>query len=175
MPISNIIRTIQASDPTQNAAKVPEWHGYVYKTTTGLTEAEIAAGKYKLIYVKANGDQYVFQWDGSGYTKQIREMKCSTGMKGHATPQGTFQGDGKVTANQWYYFRDYNCYAKYAWRIIGGIMFHSVLYNSSKQGPTNSSVNALGRTASHGCIRLAVNDAEWIFNNCPPGTTVVIR
>lgn len=118
---------------------------------------------------------YVFQWDGSGYTKQIREMKCSSGKKGYATPKGTFSADGKVTSGQWYYFSDYNCYAKYAYRIIGGIMFHSVLYNSSKKGPTNSSVSALGHAASHGCIRLAVNDAEWIFNNCPPGTTVVIR
>ena len=64
MPISNVIRTIQASDSTQNAAKVPEWHGYVYKTTTGLSEADVAAGKYKLVFVKANGDQYVYQWDG---------------------------------------------------------------------------------------------------------------
>lgn len=64
MPISNIIRVLDASDPARNAAKVPEWHGYVYKTTTGLTDEQIAAGMYKLIYVKANGDQYVFQWDG---------------------------------------------------------------------------------------------------------------
>ena len=74
-----------------------------------------------------------------------------------------------------YYFKDYNCYAKYAYRIVGGILFHSVLYNSSKQGPTNSSVRALGRKASHGCVRLAVDDAKWIYDNCPEGTTVVIR
>ena len=64
MPISNIIRVIDAADATRNAAKVPEWHGYVYKTTTGLAEDEVAAGKYKLVFVKANGDQYVYEWDG---------------------------------------------------------------------------------------------------------------
>ena len=64
MPISNIIRVIDAADSARNAAKVPEWHGYVYKTTTGLTEQQVAAGMYKLVFVKANGDQYVFQWDG---------------------------------------------------------------------------------------------------------------
>lgn len=64
MPISNIIRVIDAADATRNAAKVPEWHGYVYKTTTGLTEQQVAAGMYKLVFVKANGDQYVYQWDG---------------------------------------------------------------------------------------------------------------
>lgn len=64
MPISNIIRVIDAADATRNAAKVPGWHGYIYKTTAGLSEQQVAAGLYKIIYVKANGDQYVFQFDG---------------------------------------------------------------------------------------------------------------
>ena len=64
MPISNIIKAISAANAAKNAAKIPQWHGYVYKTTTGLTEQEIADGKYKLVFVKANGDQYVFEWDG---------------------------------------------------------------------------------------------------------------
>ena len=118
---------------------------------------------------------YVYQWDGSGYNDQIKKFKCSTGMEGYATPTGTYQSGGKVTSGEWYYFADYNCYAKYAYRIVGGILFHSVLYNSNKQGPTNSSVRALGRKASHGCVRLAVDDAKWIFENCPEGTTVIIR
>ena len=118
---------------------------------------------------------YVYQWDGSGYNDQIKKFKCSTGMEGYATPTGTYQSGGKVTSSEWYYFADYNCYAKYAYRIVGGILFQSVLYNSNKQGPTNSSVRALGRKASHGCVRLAVDDAKWIFENCPEGTTVIIR
>ena len=64
MPISNIIRILDAANAAQNAAKVPEWHGYVWKHTTGLTEADVAAGKYKLVFVKANGDQYVYLFDG---------------------------------------------------------------------------------------------------------------
>ena len=96
-------------------------------------------------------------------------------MDGYATPSGTYQAGGRITLDEWYYFKDYNCYAKYAYRIVGGILFHSVLYNANKQGPTNSSVRALGKKASHGCVRLAVDDAKWIYDNCPEGTTVVIR
>ena len=33
----------------------------------------------------------------------------------------------------------------------------------------------LGRKASHGCIRLKIDDAKWIYDNCPYGTTVVIQ
>ena len=118
---------------------------------------------------------YIYGWDGSGYNKELKSFKCSTGMPGYDTPVGTYQSGGKMTSGEWYYFTDYNCYAKYAYKICGGIFFHSVLFNAKKQGPTNSSVSALGRKASHGCIRLAVDNAKWIFENCPIGTTIVVR
>lgn len=118
---------------------------------------------------------YVAGWDGAGYNTDVKKFKCSTGMDGYETPTGTYQSGGKVTFDEWYYFKQYNCYAKYAYRIVGGILFHSVLYNSNKKGPTNSSVRNLGRRVSHGCVRLKVEDAKWIFENCPEGTTVVIR
>ena len=130
---------------------------------------------YKLFIDLSKQRVYVFQWDGAGYGKEKGSFKCSTGMKGYETPKGTYQSGGKVTFDEWYYFADYNCYAKYAYRIVGGIMFHSVLYNSNKKGPTNSSVRALGRAVSHGCVRLEEKNAKWIFENCPEGTTVVIR
>lgn len=118
---------------------------------------------------------YVYGWDGSGYNVEVKKFKCSTGMEGYETPVGTYQSGGKVTYGEWYYFSQYNCYAKYAYRIVGGILFHSVLYNSNKKGPTSSSVRNLGRPVSHGCVRLAEENAKWIFDNCPEGTTVVIR
>ena len=86
MPISNIIRVLDASDPARNAAKVPEWHGYVYKTTTGLTDEQIAAGMYKLIYVKANGDQYVFQWDGVADFTYLGYIANNSGDLGSGAP-----------------------------------------------------------------------------------------
>ena len=86
MPISNIIRVIDAADPARNAAKVPEWHGYVYKTTTGLTDEQIAAGMYKLIYVKANGDQYVFQWDGVADFTYLGYIANNSGDLGSGAP-----------------------------------------------------------------------------------------
>ena len=54
-------------------------------------------------------------------------------------------------------------------------MFHSVLYNSkSESSLSKSSVRNLGRKASHGCVRLAVKDAKWIWQNCPAGTTIIV-
>ena len=107
MPISNIIRTIDAADATRNAAKVPEWHGYVYKTTTGLTEQQVAAGMYKLVFVKANGDQYVFQWDGLADFTYLGCIANDDGELGTGDPvPGTtlvFDPDllEAVSANNW--------------------------------------------------------------------------
>ena len=103
----------------------------------------------------------------------VRQMICSTGKSATPTPTGTFSLPNKTyntERTEWYYFPEYNCYAKWATRIYKGILFHSVLYTAAKKGPTKSSTNALGSKASHGCVRLRVADAKWIAQNCPAGT-----
>lgn len=128
------------------------------------------------IYVSISDQRVtIYAWDGESYSQYVGSCTCSTGMSGYDTPVGTFQADGRVTSGEWYFFKDFNCYAKYAYRIVGGVMFHSVLYNAKKQGPTNASINALGRKASHGCIRMMEDNAYWIWQYCPAGTTVVIE
>jgi len=65
MDIASAFQYLNASDANSNAAKFPVWSGgYVYKTTTGLTEQETAANKHRLVFVHSNGDQYVFKWNG---------------------------------------------------------------------------------------------------------------
>ena len=60
--------------------------------------------------------------------------------------------------------------------IDGGSFFPSVLFSyEGDPTPTSTSVNNLGSNASHGCVRLAVEDAKWIYENCLPGMTVVIK
>ena len=137
-------------------------------------QAEEYVFPYKLAVSLREQRVYVYQWTGSNYDKELGSCKCSTGQPGYETPKGTYQSGGKVTYGEWYYFQDYNCYAKYATRIVGGVMFHSVLYNANKEGPTQSSVNNLGRPVSHGCVRMPEGSAQWIFENCPEGTTVVV-
>ena len=102
-------------------------------------------------------------------------MVCSTGKKDTPTPTGTFQAYGQLDLEdgEWWWFATYKCYAKYAYGIVGGILFHSVTYTRDKE-PLGDEAN-LGRRASHGCIRLTVDDAKWIYDNCPYGTTVVIQ
>ena len=121
-------------------------------------------------------DQRVYAYgldDNNEYTVLVRTMKCSTGKDATPTPTGTFQSTTGPGA-RWHYFKKYQCWAQYAYYIEGDIMFHSVLYNE-KDGPvTQSSVNNLGRKASHGCVRLSVEDAKWIYQNCPVQTKIIV-
>ena len=136
-------------------------------------ESEEYVFPYK-IYVDISDQRvYVLGWDGTGYNDQVRVMVCTTGMNSSPTPLGTYHSYGR-RSGEWHWFSDYNCYAKWAYGIVGDILFHSVLYSRDKK-LSQTSVNNLGRKASHGCVRLSVEDAKWIWDNCPTGTVVVIQ
>ena len=107
----------------------------------------------------------------------VRQMLCSTGLR-NSTPTGTFtlpKNQRKGERQEWYYFNVYNCYAKYATRIYNGIMFHSIPYNRKRDSSiSKKAVDEFGQPASHGCIRLRPDDAEFIAKNCLAGTVVKI-
>ena len=107
----------------------------------------------------------------------VRQMICSTGT-GTKTPIGTFRLEPPRPGSDrepWYYIGKYGCYVKYATRIRGSILFHSIPYADKEMSAIDKEALAqLGTKASHGCIRLRWEDAEWIAENCPEGTVVRI-
>lgn len=107
----------------------------------------------------------------------VRQMLCSTGVYDY-TPIGTFQMEKPhpdTDRVEWYYIPKYKCYVKYATRIRGKILFHSIPYTQKDmQTIDHDALAQLGTKASHGCIRLLWEDARWIAENCPAGTTVKI-
>ena len=125
-------------------------------------------------YIKINRQQNcvtVYALDSKGkYTKPVKAFACSVGVN-NATPTGTFSIPAKY---RWHTLMG-GVYGQYCSRIHGGVLFHSVFY--SAQDPSRlayNSYNRLGQTASHGCVRLNVEDAKWIYDNCPVGTKVTI-
>lgn len=136
-----------------------------------------ASAKYYITVDVTNQIVTVYDNGNTSDSGIVRQMICSTGKAATPTPLGTFSLPTKTyntERTEWYYFSEYNCYAKWATRIYKGILFHSVLYSASKKGPTSSSTKALGSRASHGCVRLKVDDAKWIAQNCPAGTKVKV-
>lgn len=138
--------------------------------------AAVASDKYVSMYkaLVSVDDQrvYIYKWTGSDYTALVHTFLCSTGTKANPTILGTFQAPGRN--GDWYYMEDSKVWVRYAFVIDGGYFFHSVLFPTKEGEPTSTSVRNLGTRASHGCIRLSVEDAEWIYNNCANGMTVVI-
>lgn len=107
------------------------------------------------------------------YTVPVRQMLCSTGKVGTDSDPGDWVLTGRKA--NWCYFPKWGGYARYWTRINGSIAFHSIIYNSVSTGdPKVSSYKKLGQRASHGCIRLTVADAKWIYDNVGAGTIVHI-
>ncbi|MBM6828776.1 L,D-transpeptidase [Anaerotignum lactatifermentans] len=112
----------------------------------------------------------VYRADENGeYSLADRAFVCSVGK---ATPTGVFRTTDKY---EWRALFG-NVFGQYATRITGSILFHSVPYFEmyDKGSLEYLEYNKLGTTASMGCVRLTVEDAKWIYDNCPSGTTVRI-
>ena len=109
------------------------------------------------------------------YSNPYTAFVCSTGLPDEDgvvhTPVGTFN-----TTNQYTWrLLEGEVYGQYATRIVNHILFHSVPYfEKTKDSLEWEEYNKLGEAASLGCIRLTVEDAKWIYDNCPKGTTVTI-
>lgn len=56
----------------------------------------------------------------------------------------------------------------------GEFLFRSVPMRKDKK-VIEKEAKKLGTKASHGCIRLAIPDAKWIYKNIPEYTKVVIN
>ena len=116
---------------------------------------------------------YIYRWQDGGYNQLIKTMICSSGY-GNLTPRGVFVSPGHRDA-RWHYFAEYHCWAQYAFVIKGSILFHSVIYSRRDEASLRvSTLRNLGHKASHGCVRLKVEDARWIYEHCGAGQVIEI-
>ena len=102
----------------------------------------------------------------------VKAMTCSVGT-GTKTPTGSFS---ILTKDSWHTLMG-PVYAPYCSKVTSdGVWFHPVWYyqNGNRASQSVQSYNMLGTKASHGCIRLTLADAKWIYENCPVGTRVTI-
>ncbi|MCL1797169.1 MAG: L,D-transpeptidase family protein [Eggerthellaceae bacterium] len=89
---------------------------------------------------------------------------CSPGAR--ATP--TVKGLYSIGSRGYVFGSGFSCY--YWTQFYGDYLFHSVLYYP---GTRTIMEGVMGVPASHGCVRLDINNAKWIYDNIPSRTTVV--
>ncbi|NLR32649.1 L,D-transpeptidase [Levilactobacillus tujiorum] len=117
--------------------------------------------------------QRVYIKDGD---KVLYTMYCSTGTgKENATPHGTFAIQAE--RGKFFYNQSSGEGAKYwvSWKDHGIYLFHSVPTDQNGKF-IKSEAEELGKNAaSHGCVRLSVADAKWVYTNVPYGMKVVVH
>ena len=144
----------------------------IYTTKKYSTEVKTAFVNYKgyssktkyLIWI-SHYTQQVSIFEGSkGKWKMIRTFTCATGTAKNHSPRGVF----KITYKEkgWFYTSTKELYVTH---YKGRNSFHTrpLWNNGSVQNPT------IGKPASHGCVRCYNQDAKYIYDKMPIGTTVV--
>ncbi|WP_297429828.1 L,D-transpeptidase [Clostridium sp.] len=99
----------------------------------------------------------------------IKTFACSTGISGEDTPSGSFSTKEK---GDWFFSDKYAQGGKYWTQITGDILFHSLPFAKDKTTILDYTMN---KPSSHGCIRLPLDDAKWIYSNIPKGSKVIIK
>ena len=108
------------------------------------------------------------------HTKLEKVFWCSTGTPGYPSKPGDYILTGR--RSRWAHFPNWGGGTAAWWlRIDREIAFHSIIYaNYDLKRPNMNSVRKLGSVASHGCIRLTLADAKWMYDNIGAGTLVRI-
>ena len=95
---------------------------------------------------------------GRGNWNLYDDFACVVGAPSSPTITGTYATQSRRPS------LDTDSRARYCTQINGGYFFHTILSSNSE----------LGHWASHGCVRLPVEKARWIYYNLPLRTTVNI-
>ena len=161
-----------------NGAMLTGWHyirGYkMYFTASGALQQDVSGmvgGPYRLRVNRTKCQITVLAKDGSnGWTIPVKSITCSVGNPITLTPAGTFYiGD----QDRWHILMGPS-WGQWTSHVVNGIFIHSVAGSSQSQYNLAAGDNMLGQPASHGCIRVCVRDAKWIYDNTGRGTMVTI-
>lgn len=97
-----------------------------------------------------------------------RMMDCAPGKASTPTKKGRF-----TVGSKGYYFDSGDARCFYFTQFSGNYLFHSVLYYQNSR-PTSVMDGRVGMGLSHGCVRLKLANAKWIYDNIPRGTKVYV-
>jgi lipoprotein-anchoring transpeptidase ErfK/SrfK len=142
---------------------------------TTPVQAKRTTANFGPVIVVTRGANTLKLYEG---TQLIRTFPVATGQSIYPTPAGVWKIDDKQR-NPWWYPPTYDAWAKDLKPVPPGptnpLGTRWMGLNASGVGIHGTDADtSIGYSASHGCIRMHVPDAEWLFDRVPVGTPVVI-
>jgi lipoprotein-anchoring transpeptidase ErfK/SrfK len=145
------------------------------RVKTRAVQPSVPTGTYSSVIVINRAQNRLFLFDE---TKLVRTFHVATGQAIYPTPTGTFHIVVKQK-DPWWYPPTYDSWAKglkpvppgpdnplgtrWMGLSVPGVGIHGTDEPAS-----------IGYSESHGCVRMQVPDAEWLFDHVDVGTTVYI-
>lgn len=110
---------------------------------------------------------YIFEGYNRNW-KLIKNMLCTVGKSSSPTIKGTFKVGSKGAS---FVVKDNpKLQCNYYTQISGNYLFHTVLlYRNGKIAD-----GRLGAKLSHGCVRLSIENAKYIHDTMPKGTSIYV-
>lgn len=160
--------------PLENGyTQVDTWDYKTMKSISGFVPTKLIKEidlkeKYGVVVDLSEQEVYIFEDEAL-----VKTFSCSTGVDedNHFTPTGFYRlGD----RGESFYSPKYK-QGGYNWvRFNNNYLFHSVPFDENGN-LIPEEMAKLGEKASHGCIRLSMEDSKWFYNHIPKGTPVIIR
>ena len=129
---------------------------------------QASSTNYIMIVDRSTHRVGVFKGRKNSWTN-VKYYKCCVGKPSTPTISGTYTVGSKgkyfdtgTKGRCWYYTQ-----------ISGNYLFHSVIYDR-QNSPKKIIDNSMDAAVSHGCVRLDLENAKWIYDNIPKNTKVII-
>lgn len=152
--------TINGYQIGANGVAVPTRMARMYSMAQGYSSTT----PYLIMVDRASHKVGVFK-GGRGLWNNLYYWDCADGAPSTPTVGGIFKVGMKG-----YYFDSGSARCFWYTQFYGNYLFHTVL--CYKDGSIMD--GRVGMALSHGCVRLQIPNAKWIYDNIPKGTTVVV-
>lgn len=119
---------------------------------------------YFIAVSKSERQVYIYHMENNSWVN-IKVFTCNVGSPDSPTIEGKFYSGLKGTN-----LKINEAYVKYFTQISGNYLFHSVIYNEDGEIIDGR----LGEAISHGCVRLSLEDAKYMYDVIPARTGIKI-
>ena len=141
------------------------WMGYDSFITRSAyrTRGRKSSTNYLILVDNTSCHCMIFHKKGGDWMP-LYDWLCSPGKPSTPTVKGIFHTGIKGLC----FGHGYTCW--YYTQILGDYLLHSVKYQPGSQSRLQD--GRLGCQISHGCVRLSLGNAKWIYNTIPYNTTI---